>query len=125
MGSARSCIHSERPPPALRQVSWRAIGGRSQSAKPCRQGTPTAGVNLGTAQALFGFPWVMTEASYDALTADYDARIPATLGPGNVIMTGAWTPTYEHLGDGLHPTIDASELGALRIVLAIKQFENP
>lgn len=92
---------------------------------PYVDGASTAGINLETAQALFGFPWVMSETSYNSLAADYEARIPATLGPGNVIMAGAWSPTYEHLGDGLHPSIDAAELGALRIVLAIKQFENP
>ncbi len=84
----------------------------------------TAGINLGTAQALFGFPWVMSETSYNSLRADYDARIPATLGPGNVIMADIWS-TYENLGDGLHPSISTSELGALRLVLAIKSFENP
>ena len=91
---------------------------------PYASGIATDGINLEQAQAMFGFAWVMSEGSYNSLVADYDARIPATLGPGNVIMANAWRNDYENLGDGLHPTFEISRKGAIRIVLAIKQFEN-
>ena len=87
-------------------------------------GGRTDGINLQVAQALFGFAWVISEAPYDDLLADYATRIPATLGASNVIMADAWSPGYEHLGDGLHPTPAASTAAAIRIVLAIKQFEQ-
>ena len=86
-------------------------------------GTATDGINLGQAQALFGFAWVMSEGEYDSLVADYVARIPTTLGAGNVIMADIWANGYDNLGDGLHPTFSVSRTGAARIVLAIKFFE--
>ena len=87
-------------------------------------GGRTDGINLQQAQALFGFAWVISETPYNDLLADYASRIPATLGAANVIMANAWSPGYQHLGDGLHPTAQASTVAAIRIVLAIKQFEN-
>lgn len=131
-----SLVNPESGKTGLEEVVDRLIGlGQAAIASgltpiytgypPYVTGTDTGGINLGVAQATFGFPWVMSEASYNSLVADYESRIPATLGASNVIMADAWSPGYEHLGDGLHPTPEVSELAALRIVLAILQFENP
>ncbi len=87
-------------------------------------GGRTDGINLQVSQALFGFSWVISETPYNDLLADYASRIPATLGASNVIMADAWSPGFENLGDGLHPTPQASTVAAIRIVLAIKQFEQ-
>lgn len=91
---------------------------------PYVTGADTGGINLDMAQALFGFSWVISEGEYNSMVADYNARIPATLGASNVIMSNVWANGYQNLGDGLHPTYNVSRQAAIKIVFAIKQFEN-
>ncbi len=90
---------------------------------PYVTGASTDGINLAVSQALFGFSWVISEGEYNTMLADYQTRIPATLGAGNVIMANVWSQ-YENFGDGLHPDYNTSRKAAIKIVLQIKQFEN-
>ncbi len=91
---------------------------------PYVTGAATDGINLGVSQALFGFAWVISEVEYNSMVADYDTRIPATLGAQNVIMSNIWATDFENLGDGLHPDFETARRGGIRVVLKIKQFEN-
>lgn len=70
---------------------------------------------------LFGFPWVIDEATVNQLRSILIAKLNAELP--QAIYVDAWDD-FEDLGDGLHPTPEVAEKAAERILDAIAQYES-
>ncbi len=62
-------------------------------------------MDLPLTQQLFGFQWIVNEAQFNTIRDTHQAMITSQL-PDAIYVNDAWDK-FEHLGDGLHPTVKA------------------
>ncbi|MDJ0863568.1 MAG: hypothetical protein QNK18_15930 [Gammaproteobacteria bacterium] len=138
IGAANDCLHSnafETAPSASAPCSltdinavidrYVAIGQRAVAAglTPVYTGYPpladpgaTSGVDLALAQPVHGFLFTIEAESYGQLVSLFNSRVPAEVP--SAIMANAWK-RFEHIGDGLHPTVDTARGAASRVMMSI------
>jgi hypothetical protein len=75
------------------------------------------GWDLALSQQVLGFSFVICDADYDFLAKRFKNRIKNEL-PG-ALRVNSWKDIV-HMGDGLHPTIESSQLAAKRVMRVIK-----